>query len=199
MPMLAFCCRKPCWHLPDSIFLSIPLCLPFSLCFHISVSVQSCFASTMSTEGEVEEEEQEEEEEKEEEEEEEDEEEEEEIPEVSCGSPRWKHLLRGRESKNYSSVLLLRDLEVTGRLMLRVPQRLRHSPIYDNMHIPPHLMEFFIQSRAFWDSVDQNNHVLHMQAEWESQCDTINQELPAQILLTKNIATKNHIESVCLC
>ena len=66
------------------------------------------------------------------------------------------------KEEDNSSVLLLRDLEVTGRLMLRVPRRLRRSPIYDNVHIPPRLMGFFIESRAFWDSVDQNDYVLHM-------------------------------------
>ena len=78
----------------------------------------------MSTKGEAEEKEEEEEEEKKEK----GEEEEEEIPGVSRGSPWWKECFRGRGSKNNSSLLLLRDLEVTGRLMLRVPQRLRCSP-----------------------------------------------------------------------
>ena len=45
--------------------------------------------------------------------EEEEEEEEEERPGVRFGSPLWKNWLRARGSKNNSSVLLLRDLEVT--------------------------------------------------------------------------------------
>jgi len=126
----------------------------------------SVASSTMSTEEEAEEEEQEEEEEKEEE----------EIPGVSHGSPWWKVFFRGRGSKNNSSVLLLRDLEVTGRMMLRVPRRLHRSPIYDDVVGCPEKMGFHIESRNFWDSVDRNSCVLHMQAEWEGQCYRINQE-----------------------
>jgi len=43
----SFCCRKLRWYLPYSIFLSIPLCLPLSPFFFISLSMQSCFVSIM--------------------------------------------------------------------------------------------------------------------------------------------------------
>ena len=103
-------------------------------------------------------------EEKEEEQEEEEEEEEERL-EVSRGCPRWKNWLRARGSKNNSSVLLLGDLKVTRRLMLRIPRRFHRSPVYDNTVVPPHLMGVFIESRDFCDSVTQNNCVLHIQAD----------------------------------
>ena len=103
--------------------------------------------------------------EEEEEEQEEEEEEEEERLEVSRGCPRWKNWLRARGSKNNSSVLLLGDLKVTRRLMLRIPRRFHRSPVYDNTVVPPHLMGVFIESRDFCDSVTQNNCVLHIQAD----------------------------------
>ena len=71
--------------------------------------------------------------------------------------------------------------------MLRVPQRLHCSPIYDDVVSPgmglwdqvvvsPGMIGFHIESRDFWDILDRNSCVLHIQAEWESQCYAIDQE-----------------------
>lgn len=122
---------------------------------------------------------------------------EEERPGVSRGSRWWKRWLQARGSKNKSSVLLLRDREVTGRLMLRIPRRFHRSPVYDNTVVPPHLMGVFIESRDFCDSVTQNNCVLHIQAEWESQCFVLNQEfIRANIDYQKYCEEERHREYV---
>jgi len=142
----------------------------------------------MSTEAESEEEEEEEEEEAEEE----------EIPGLSRGSPRWKNLLRGRGSKNNSSVPLLRDLEVTGRLMLRVPRRLYCSPIYDNVVVSPEMMWFCIQSRNFWDSLIRTVVFCSCKLNRNHNVMSFTKNSSAQILLTKHIAKKNRIENMCL-
>jgi len=60
--------------------------------------------------------------------------------------------------------------------MLRIPQRLHCSPIYDDVVSSPEMMGFFIESRNFLDSANWNGYVLLMQAEWEAQCHVINQE-----------------------
>jgi len=61
-------------------------------------------------------------------------------------------------------------------------------------------MGFFIQSRDFWDSVDRNNYVLHIQSEWESQCGVINQEfIRANTAYQEYCEEESHREHVFAC
>jgi len=48
--------------------------------------------------------------------------------------------------------------------------------LWDQVVVSPGMIVFHIQSRDFWDLLNQNRCVLHMQAEWESQCYAIDQE-----------------------
>ena len=43
--------------------------------------------------------------------------------------------------------------------------------------VSPGMKGVYIRSGVYWDSLDRNSCVVHMQAEWESQCYAINKKI----------------------